>query len=33
MALLAAENLLLGLKGQRLRHCVNPEVYRAWGLE
>ncbi len=27
MALLAAENLIAGLKGQRLPHCVNPEVY------
>ncbi|MFO7585727.1 MAG: D-glycerate dehydrogenase [Anaerolineales bacterium] len=27
MALLAAENLIAGLKGERLPHCVNPEVY------
>jgi glyoxylate reductase len=27
MAILAAENLIAGLKGQRLRHCVNPKVY------
>ena len=27
MAYLAAENLLLGLQGKRLKHCVNPEVY------
>ena len=27
MASLAAENLIAGLKGQRLPHCVNPEVY------
>jgi D-3-phosphoglycerate dehydrogenase len=27
MAVLAAENLLAGLQGQRLPHCVNPEVY------
>lgn len=27
MALLAAQNLLAGLKGERLPHCVNPEVY------
>lgn len=27
MALLAAENLLAGLRGERLPHCVNPEVY------
>ncbi len=27
MALMAAENLLAGLRGERLPHCVNPEVY------
>lgn len=27
MALLAAENLIAGLKHERLPHCVNPEVY------
>jgi glyoxylate reductase len=27
MALLAAENILAGLRGERLPHCVNPEVY------
>lgn len=27
MALLAANNLIAGLKGERLPHCVNPEVY------
>lgn len=27
MARLAAENLMAGLKGERLPHCVNPEVY------
>jgi glyoxylate reductase len=27
MAELACENLLAGLKGERLPHCVNPEVY------
>jgi len=27
MALLAAENLIAGLEGKRLPHCVNPEVY------
>ena len=32
MALIAAENLLAGLKREKLRHCVNPEVYQAWGL-
>ncbi|PKN92469.1 MAG: D-glycerate dehydrogenase [Chloroflexi bacterium HGW-Chloroflexi-6] len=29
MALLAAQNLIAGLKGERLPHCVNPEVYKA----
>ncbi len=28
MAKLACDNLLAGLKGVRLPHCVNPEVYR-----
>jgi lactate dehydrogenase-like 2-hydroxyacid dehydrogenase len=27
MATMAAENLLAGVRGQRLPHCVNPEVY------
>jgi phosphoglycerate dehydrogenase-like enzyme len=27
MAYLAAQNLIAGLKGERLPHCVNPEVY------
>jgi glyoxylate reductase len=27
MALMAAENLLAGLSGERLPHCVNPQVY------
>jgi lactate dehydrogenase-like 2-hydroxyacid dehydrogenase len=27
MSLMAAENLIAGLKGQRLPNCVNPEVY------
>jgi glyoxylate reductase len=27
MAIMAAENLIAGLRGQRLPHCVNPEVY------
>ena len=27
MALLAAENLIAGLRGERLPHCVNPAVY------
>ena len=27
MALMAAENLVLALQGQRMRHCANPEVY------
>jgi len=28
MALIAARNLLAGLRGEPLPHCVNPEVYR-----
>ena len=28
MAVLAAQNLLAGLQGERLPHCVNPEVYQ-----
>jgi glyoxylate reductase len=28
MATMAAENLVAGLKGERLPNCVNPEVYR-----
>jgi glyoxylate reductase len=31
MALIAAENLLAGVRGKRLPHCVNPEVYQADG--
>jgi phosphoglycerate dehydrogenase-like enzyme len=27
MAVMAAENLLAGLQGERLPYCVNPEVY------
>jgi glyoxylate reductase len=27
MGILAAENLIAGLKGEQLPHCVNPEVY------
>ncbi len=27
MSLLAAQNLVAGLKGERLPHCVNPQVY------
>jgi hypothetical protein len=27
MAVMAAENLLAGLRGERLPHCANPEVY------
>lgn len=27
MAIMAAENLIAGLRGERLPHCVNPEVY------
>jgi len=28
MAFLAAKNLIAGLKGERLQHCVNPQVYK-----
>ena len=28
MATMAAENLIAGLKGEKLPHCVNPQVYR-----
>ena len=28
MSLLAAQNLVAGLKGERLPYCVNPEVYK-----
>ena len=27
MSVMAAENLIAGLHGQRLPHCVNPQVY------
>ena len=27
MSLMAAQNLIAGLKGERLPNCVNPEVY------
>jgi glyoxylate reductase len=27
MATMAAENLLAGLRGERLPHCANPDVY------
>ncbi len=29
MSFLAAENLIAGLKGERLPHCVNPQVYES----
>jgi phosphoglycerate dehydrogenase-like enzyme len=29
MAALAVDNLLAGLRGERLPHCVNPEVHLA----
>lgn len=32
MALMAAENLIAGIKGERLPHCVNPQVYGEGGL-
>ena len=28
MAFLAAKNLIAGLKGERLPHCVNPQIYK-----
>jgi glyoxylate reductase len=28
MSLMAAQNLIAGLKGERLPNCVNPQVYR-----
>jgi glyoxylate reductase len=28
MAAMAAENLIAGLKNERLPHCVNPQVYK-----
>ncbi len=31
MAAMAAENLLAGLRGERLPHCVNPQVYPGGG--
>ena len=31
MSFLAAQNLIAGLKGERLPHCVNPEVYESDG--
>jgi glyoxylate reductase len=27
MAFLAAKNLIAGVRGERLPHCVNPQVY------
>ena len=32
MCLLAARNLVAGLKGERLEHCVNPELYETLGI-
>ncbi|HCP23622.1 MAG: D-glycerate dehydrogenase [SAR202 cluster bacterium] len=32
MCLLAARNLLAGLRGERLEECANPEVYQALGI-
>jgi glyoxylate reductase len=31
MAVMAAENLLAGLRGERLPNCVNPQVYHSLG--
>jgi len=28
MSLLAAQNLIAGLNGERLRHCANPDIYK-----
>ena len=30
VCMLAARNLLAGVKGERLPHCANPEVYSTW---
>jgi glyoxylate reductase len=30
MVMLAAKNLVAGLRGERLPHCANPEVYGGW---
>ena len=32
MCMVAARNLAAGLKGQRLEHCANPEIYPSKGL-
>ena len=32
MCMVAARNLVAGLKGERLEHCANPELYAAKGL-
>ena len=32
MSIMAAQNLVNGLKGQRLVHCANPEVYQSLGI-
>lgn len=32
MHLLAARNLVAGLKGERLEHCINPELYETLGI-
>ena len=32
MCMLAARNIVSGLKGQRLEHCANPEIYPSKGL-
>jgi hypothetical protein len=29
MAYLAAQNLIAGVSGEKLPHCVNPEVYES----
>ncbi|MCH8107628.1 MAG: D-glycerate dehydrogenase, partial [Chloroflexi bacterium] len=32
MCLMAARNLLAGIKGRRLEHCVNEELYQLKGM-
>ena len=32
MSLMAARNLLAGVRGERLESCANPEVYAARGI-
>ena len=32
MCMMAARNMVAGLRGQRLEHCANPELYASKGL-